>query len=419
MAILPLEGCSESPADSYPLLMERMENISNGEHVIDITRGTDTAVPGSARDGDSDPPVGLPSSALMATESLPSVPTAYVPSSNNSSTVRRGDNRRRSPLNSGLWICIELFLTISQIVASIVVLALSKHEQPHAPLRVWIMGYAFGCVAVLPLLFWRYFHRNQSLEQETGLNREISVQGTLSSGTRLSLSFTRSLVEDGRQTIPTTVNAVSGSHQYFGRLSNSQLKTIVDYFKIGLDCFFAIWFVVGNVWIFGGNSASEAPNLYRLCAVFLAFSCFGYAMPFILCATLCCCLPCIISILGFREDLNQTRGATSKSINALPTYKFKIKKNRSGSNRDASSVVEEGGVVAAGTDKERVISAEDAACCICLAKYVNNDELRELPCYHFLHKDCLDKWLKINATCPLCKCEVGASVSNSPGTSGD
>lgn len=33
---------------------------------------------------------------------------------------------------------------------------------------------------------------------------------------------------------------------------------------MALDCFFAIWFVVGNVWIFGGHaSAAEAPNLYR------------------------------------------------------------------------------------------------------------------------------------------------------------
>jgi hypothetical protein len=31
-----------------------------------------------------------------------------------------------------------------------------------------------------------------------------------------------------------------------------------------LDCFFAVWFVVGNVWVFGGHaSANEAPNLYR------------------------------------------------------------------------------------------------------------------------------------------------------------
>lgn len=82
-------------------------------------------------------------------------------------------------------------------------------------------------------------------------------------------------------------------------------------------------------------------------------------MPFILCATICCCLPCIISVMGFREDLNQNRGATSESINSLPTYKFKIKKNRNGNDRETNSASGEG-VVAAGTEKERVISGEDA-----------------------------------------------------------
>ena len=52
-------------------------------------------------------------------------------------------------------------------------------------------------------------------------------------------------------------------------------------------------------------------------------------------------------------------------------------------------------------------------CCICLAKYANNDDLRELPCSHFFHKECVDKWLKINALCPLCKGEVGESILNS------
>lgn len=52
-------------------------------------------------------------------------------------------------------------------------------------------------------------------------------------------------------------------------------------------------------------------------------------------------------------------------------------------------------------------------CCICLAKYANNDELRELPCSHLFHKECVDKWLKINALCPLCKNEVGDSLLSS------
>lgn len=81
-------------------------------------------------------------------------------------------------------------------------------------------------------------------------------------------------------------------------------------------------------------------------------------MPFILCATICCCLPCIISILGTREDLSQTRGATTESINALPTYKFKSKKTANDDDQEDSAG--EGGILAAGTEKERLISGEDA-----------------------------------------------------------
>lgn len=45
---------------------------------------------------------------------------------------------------------------------------------------------------------------------------------------------------------------------------------MMDHLKMALDCFFAIWFVVGNVWIFGGHSSSsDAPNLYR----FLLLTC--------------------------------------------------------------------------------------------------------------------------------------------------
>jgi hypothetical protein len=49
-------------------------------------------------------------------------------------------------------------------------------------------------------------------------------------------------------------------------------------------------------------------------------------------------------------------------------------------------------------------------CCICLTKYGDDDELRELPCNHLFHVQCVDKWLKINAVCPLCKTEIGGVV---------
>ncbi|CAK9164020.1 unnamed protein product [Ilex paraguariensis] len=133
-------------------------------------------------------------------------------------------------------------------------------------------------------------------------------------------------------------------------------------------------------------------------------------------AMICCCLPCIISILGICPDMVGMRGASDESINALPTHNFKLKRNVSGSSRDNDSEVGEGGFVAAGTEKERAISGEDEVCCIFLARYTDNDGLRELPCSHFFHTECLDKWLKINASCPLYKFEIGDSNVNSSST---
>lgn len=94
----------------------------------------------------------------------------------------------------------------------------------------------------------------------------------------------------------------------------------------------------------------------RLCIAFLTFSCIGYAMPFILCATICCCLPCLISVLGFRENFSQTRGATAEAINALPVYKFKSKSR----NDLEFSEESEGGFLLLGSQKKRLISGEDA-----------------------------------------------------------
>ncbi|KAJ3709081.1 hypothetical protein LUZ61_012786 [Rhynchospora tenuis] len=347
----------------------------------------------------------------VSTSQQYNVPSTSDPNQNRSGTSTTTYNRnRRSPLNSGLWISIEVLVNVSQIIAAIIVLSLSRKERPQAPLFEWVIGYTVGCFATLPHLYWRYLHRN--VNQNTGQGQEQSDtgQGTVREAS-LANGAHSSNVESSRET--------RRERQLSVVASNPRINALFDHFKMALDCFFAVWFVVGNIWIFGGHSSQDdAPNLYRLCIVFLTFSCIGYAMPFILCGVICCCLPCIISVMGFREDGANTRGASSESINALPIYKFKTKKRHRGSGSGSGAGSEtgfEGGVLAPGTDKERVISAEDAVCCICLGKYANNDELRELPCLHVFHKDCVDKWLKINALCPLCKAEVGGPNSASQG----
>ncbi|XLR46866.1 hypothetical protein HN51_030927, partial [Arachis hypogaea] len=43
-------------------------------------------------------------------------------------------------------------------------------------------------------------------------------------------------------------------------------------------------------------------------------------------------------------------------------------------------------------------------CCVCLTGFEANQEVSELPCKHFFHTSCLDKWFdNWHTTCPLCR----------------
>jgi hypothetical protein len=48
----------------------------------------------------------------------------------------------------------------------------------------------------------------------------------------------------------------------------------------------------------------------------------------------------------------------------------------------------------------------DKRCCICLCDYEPGEELRQLPCTHGCHMDCMDQHLAQAKTCPMCRNEV-------------
>eukprot|EP00795_Rhopilema_esculentum_P011608 gene11608-21845_t len=48
----------------------------------------------------------------------------------------------------------------------------------------------------------------------------------------------------------------------------------------------------------------------------------------------------------------------------------------------------------------------NSTCVVCMSEYSYKEKIRKLPCTHDFHSKCIDKWLKSNKTCPVCRDEV-------------
>ncbi|XP_014498213.1 RING-H2 finger protein ATL67 [Vigna radiata var. radiata] len=55
-------------------------------------------------------------------------------------------------------------------------------------------------------------------------------------------------------------------------------------------------------------------------------------------------------------------------------------------------------------DNARNSNGNNNTCSICLCEYKDSEMLRMMPeCRHFFHLCCLDSWLRLRGTCPVCR----------------
>ncbi|GKE01969.1 zinc finger, CCHC-type containing protein, partial [Tanacetum coccineum] len=72
----------------------------------------------------------------------------------------------------------------------------------------------------------------------------------------------------------------------------------------------------------------------------------------------------------------------------------------------------------AGGDASVFYPHDRTKCPICLEKIRTGDDLKELPCKHAFHTDCIAPWFQSSNTCPYCrgKLPVADGSSGSRGT---
>jgi len=76
-------------------------------------------------------------------------------------------------------------------------------------------------------------------------------------------------------------------------------------------------------------------------------------------------------------------------------------------------------VAAAGSAKDLPAAAPadflGSSCAVCLCSFEERDEVAELPCRHYFHRDCVTRWFaERRSTCPLCCSEASPSAAPRP-----
>ncbi|XP_024136779.1 E3 ubiquitin-protein ligase RNF165 [Oryzias melastigma] len=136
-------------------------------------------------------------------------------------------------------------------------------------------------------------------------------------------------------------------------------------------------------------------------------------------------LAAVSPLVGLEDDLigqHRQRGQ-SRRRNILPDLSNDVQ----GNNYEALLEFEErqGAVVSKKLSRREIQrfptkkfqstkTTGNTQCQICFCDYDEGEKLRMLPCFHDYHVQCIDRWLKDNTTCPICRANLADGSSLAP-----
>ena len=329
----------------------------------------------------------------------------------------------RAALTSTAAVATSAFLRLVQALIAVVVLGKSRSETCDNGdlLRLWLLGYALRCCVLARVLYTRHRLYQRGAAARSG-----------------------------------------------GAANMYRERARTEHTKARLDSLGTVSFVLGALWLFGSvDCPSAAPLLTKLTLSYLLIGFVSLFVPILFFAALVTLLPCALAFLNTYADalgLRPSDGEGGADVHSwmeqLPQHSFVAATSCQGDGEDdhdpeaagpssplaeqAEAAGESGelepcaalpppGAADDGRDDaasvaasdasssqecphggwlgKRHVAAEDACCCVCLGRYSPGSAVTELPpCEHHFHSSCIRTWLRVNASCPLCKARVGPAA---------
>jgi len=131
-------------------------------------------------------------------------------------------------------------------------------------------------------------------------------------------------------------------------------------------------------------------------------------------------------LLRLEEALGSVRprvqGARPEQLEELPVWEYK--KPKQGANSNANGAAPGGPSSSSSSAASSSSSSSSSAapsgagagadqsgaeCAICMCEFEEGDAIKGLPCMHTFHAAEIDKWLRTNSACPICRVPVGGA----------
>lgn len=249
---------------------------------------------------------------------------------------------------SSFYLLLELLFSTPPIIALFIVLPLTMKNKSctHSPLFTWLLI--------------------------NGTRKLLSVM----------IGFKLNYLSQAFQTLRTAQSSLEEAvnNNELARIAHNLTK--YSLFKKQLQNFGLLWLILGTFWLFSYQACPDSSNLLFITCLLLIT--WGYVIIFLPCLIICFGIPILLLLARYFPSLLNfgpvKRGATDQDLDKLKRVTFNSSNDNEPRNND-----------------------QNLTCSICLLKYKENDEMIEMPCKHCFHQVCVTSWLKLNATCPICR----------------